>query len=160
MRKRLVFVVAPVAILAISTVGVALAQARPGTRQSGGEIHVVLPATQQIEFFDFNSDGLTLGDRLAAVGPLLNEAQTRRVGTSYADCWVGDRVLEDQSPYVCAYVLKFRDGTITTEGLDPHGISDVYFAVTGGTGVYEGATGQAQYIDSPDLTEIIIRLGE
>jgi hypothetical protein len=33
----------------------------------------------------------------------------------------------------------------------------VFFAVTGGTGVYEGASGQAEHIDT-DVTEIIISL--
>ena len=82
------------------------------------------------------------------------------MGTSYLDCWVGASVLQEGSPYVCDYVLKFKDGNITTQGLDPHGVSDVFFSLTGGTGAYEGATGQAEYIDSETQTDIIITLDE
>jgi len=34
-------------------------------------------------------------------------------------------------------------GSITMQGLDPHGPSDVLMAITGGTDAYAGATGQA-----------------
>jgi hypothetical protein len=62
-------------------------------------------------------------------------------------------------PYVCTYVLRFHDGSITMQGLDPHGPSDVLFAITGGTGAYAGATGQARYVDSDTQTDIYIDLG-
>jgi Allene oxide cyclase barrel like domain len=161
-RKRFVVAGAVVATLATTMVGLAVAQTGSGAgaaRTVGDTLHVVLPATgAHVEFLDFAGDGLTLGDRLAAVGPIMNADQSVRVGTSYLDCWVGDARLEDGSPYVCTNVLKFRDGNITTEGLDPHGLSDVFFAITGGTGAYEGASGQAEYTDSESQTDITIEL--
>jgi hypothetical protein len=158
MGKRLAMLAACVAVLAVMTVGIALAQTGRGAAPSIQTIHVVLPAIGgHTQFFDFANDGLTLGDRLAIVSPILSEDQTERVGTAYGDCWVGDAQLEDGSPYVCTYILKLQGGDVTTEGLDPHGSSDVPFAVTGGTGVYRGATGQAEYIDT-DVTDIIIHL--
>ncbi len=159
MGKRLLILVAVVSALAAVTARFALAQGgHPARAGSGGVIHVVLGPGAHIQFFDFEHDGLTLGDRVAVVEPLLNEAQTRRVGTAYADCWVGDRVLLEESRYVCTYVLKFKRGNITTQGLDPHGPSDVFFAITGGTGDFVGATGQAEFIDSASQTDIIISL--
>jgi hypothetical protein len=46
-----------------------------------------------------------------------------------------------------------------THGIDPEGPSDVFFAVTGGTGHYSEVSGQARYIDT-DVTDIIIHLDE
>jgi len=158
-RKRMLVVAAVLAVSATTMVGLAVAQtgnaARPNER-----IHVVAGGGGGgLKFLDFDNDGLTLGDRLVAFGPLLNEDQTKRVGTQYFDCWVGDEVLLDGSPYVCTYVLKFKAGSITTQGLDPHGLSDVLFAITGGTGAYAGATGQARYLESETQTDIYIDLG-
>jgi len=152
-------VAAVVAVSATTRGGLAVAQtgnAAPTNRT----IHVVAGGSGgNLKFLDFDNDGPTLGDRLVVFGPLLDADQTKRVGTQYFDCWVGDEVLLDESPYVCTYVLKFKGGSITTQGLDPHGLSDVLFAITGGTGAYAGATGQARYVDSETGTDIYIDLG-
>jgi hypothetical protein len=160
MGKRVLIVAAVVVVLATAAVGISLAQAGSATAsRSRHTIHVVVPTTGgHSQFFDFNGDGLTLGDRLAAVAPMLNVGQTERVGTAYGDCWVGALRLHEGSPYVCSYILKFKRGTITTEGLDPHGASDVFFSITGGTGAYQDIGGQAEYIDTEPQTDIIIRL--
>ena len=162
MGKRALMVAAIVAVLAAATVGASLAQAGSATAsRSGDVIHVVLSATgSHVQFFDFEGDGLTLGDRLAVTSPMLNVGQTERVGTSYGDCWVGAVRLKEGSPYVCSNILRFKDGTITTEGLDPHGVSDVFFSITGGTGAYQDLEGQAEYIDTATQTDIIITLDD
>jgi hypothetical protein len=160
MRRRFAIVASIVAVLAASTVGLALAQTSQGSNRPSADIHVVTLADEgHGQFFDFNGDGLTLGDRLNVVGPLRSEDLTQRVGTYYMDCFVGGARLKEGTPYVCSYVLKLRRGNITTEGLDPHGVSDVFFSVTGGTGAYAGAEGQAEYIDTVQ-TDIIIHLEE
>jgi len=159
MRKRMLVVVAVVAVSATTMVGLAVAQTGNAARPKE-TIHVVLPPTGgHTQFFDSAGDGLTLGDRLAVVTPIVNEDQTERVGTAFFDCWLGAARLQDGSPYVCTYVLRFQDGSITTQGLDPHGPSDVLFAITGGTGAYAGATGQARYVDSETQTDIYIDFG-
>jgi hypothetical protein len=160
MGKRVLMVAAVVVVLATATVGISLAQAGSATTsRSRHVIHVVVPATGgHSQFFDFNGDGLTLGDRVAVVSPMLDVGQTERLGTAYGDCWVGAPRLHEGSPYVCSYILKFKGGTITTEGLDPHGSSDVFFSITGGTGAYQDIDGQAEYIDAEPQTDIIIRL--
>ena len=158
-RKRMLVVAAALAVSATTMVGLAVAQTGSAARPNG-RIHVVAGGGGGgLKFLDFDNDGLTLGDRLAGFGPLLNEDQTKRVGTQYLDCWVGDEFLLEGSPYVCTSVLKFKAGSITTQGLDPHGLSDVLFAITGGTGAYAGATGQARYVDSETQTDIYIDLG-
>jgi hypothetical protein len=159
--RSLSIVIVTAIALALLTVGFALAQGTrwPAQAAGGEEIHLVLPAGGHAKFFDFNHNGLTFGDRLAIKGPILNEDRSQ-VGTYFLDCWIGSAILEDGSPYVCAHVLSLRGGTITTQGLDPHGLSDVFFAVTGGTGAYEGASGQAEYVDTDTQTDIIIELDE
>lgn len=158
-RKRMLVLAAMVAVSATMTVGLAVAQTRKAAG-SNGTIHVVIPsAGGHAQLFDFAQDGLTLGDRLAAVGPIMNEDQTERVGTAYLDCWVGAARLEDGDRYVCTNLLRFQDGLITTQGLDPHGLGAVLFAVTGGTRAYAGATGQAKFVDSDFQTDVYIDLG-
>jgi hypothetical protein len=158
MRKRVLMVVAIVAVSATTMAGLAMAQTGNATRPNG-TIHVVTGSSGGTDqFLDFAGNGLTLGDRLAVVYPILNEDQTERVAKGYLDCWVGAPKLLDNSPYVCTNILKFHDGIIITQGLDPHGLSDVLFAITGGTGAYVGATGQARYVDSETQTDIYIEL--
>ncbi len=160
MGKRIAIAATTMAVLTALTVGFALASSsKAGPRTTGEEpIHLVIPAAPVLlKFNDFDHDGLTLGDTLTAVEPLLDASQSQRVGTAYAECIVAGKVLREGTPLDCTYVLKLKDGTITTQGLDPHGPSDVFFAVTGGTGAYEGATGQAEYIDTA-VTDIYIYL--
>ncbi len=160
MGRRSTIVAVVVMVLGLTTAGLALAQSRRGATRSREDVmHVVLSPDAHIQLFDFNGHGFGLGDRLASVGPILDGSGNTRVGTSYADCWVGDKTLVEGSPYVCTYVLRLGDGEIMTEGLDPHGPSDVLFAVTGGTGAYDGASGQAEYIDTTQ-TDIYIHLDE
>lgn len=159
MGKRLVMVALVVAALAATTVGIAMAQGTRGTvGRSGEAIHLVSGPGGHSKFLDFNHDGLGFGDRLVAVGPLIDESQTRRVGTAYLDCVIVSRV-QVGGTYDCTYVLKLEGGDIMTHGIDPQGPSDVFFAVTGGTGTYREASGQAHYIDT-DVTDIVIHLDD
>jgi len=157
--RRPVVVAVSTAMVAALMVGMALASTGRGADgPSDDTIHAVFGPGSRDEFFDFNGDGLGLGDRVAAVGPLLDESQTERIGTAYLDCLIVSRVLEGGT-FDCTYVLKFKDGDITTHGIDPQGPSDVFFSVTGGTKAYRGASGQARYIDT-DVTDIIIDLDD
>jgi hypothetical protein len=159
MGKRLVMAALAVVMLAATTAGLAWAQGGTSTGPSDASIHVVLGPDSHVQFFDFDHDGLGLGDRLAGVGPLFDQTQTKRVGTSYMDCLIVSRTLPlNGGTFDCTYILKLADGDITTQGIDPHGPSDVLFSVTGGTGAYREATGQAEYIDT-SVTDIIISLG-
>jgi hypothetical protein len=157
MRRPFVIVAACVAALAALTVGVAMASTGPSTaRASGDSIHVVFGPGSHDEFLDFNDNGPDFGDRFAARGPLWDESQSERVGTAYVDCLIASRALVGGT-FDCTYVLKFKDGDITTQGTDPQGPSDVFFAVTGGTGAYREASGEARHIDT-DVSDIIIDL--
>jgi allene oxide cyclase-like protein len=159
-RVLTISAIVAVAVAAAATVGVGLAQAgKASAPRNIASIHLVIPAAGHVKFNDFDHDGLTLGDTLTVVSPLFDKSQSRRVGTAYGECIVAGRRLLEGTPYDCTYVLKLGRGTITTQGLDPHGRSDVFFAITGGTGAYADADGQAEYIDS-SVTDIIIKLHE
>src|SRR5919106_206137 len=107
-------------ILGALVVLTAIASATIGaTTVSGQEvIHVVVPAeTQHIRFLDFGEDGMRLGDRIVARGPLLDDTRTNRMGTVHGECVV-QRRLTDGGLWRCSYLLKLEDGTITLQGLD------------------------------------------
>lgn len=159
MSKRVLAMAAIAAMSGAATLGVGLAQAGEGSAPGKTVvIHLVVPTTGPlVKFNDFDHNGLTLGDTLTVISPLFDKSQTRRMGTAYGECIVAGRRLLEGTPYDCTYVLRLKRGTITTHGLDPHGRSDVFFAITGGTGAYAEARGQAEYIDT-SVTDIIIKL--
>jgi hypothetical protein len=155
MGKRLLVLLLSVAALPAPTAGIALAQGRGGTAESQ-VIHVVFGPRSEHQFLDFGNDGLRFGDRLVSRGPLFDPSQTTRVGTAHLDCVISSQVLAGGT-FNCTYVLKLEDGDIMTHGIDPQGPGRALFAVTGGTGSYRHATGQAEHIDT-DVADIIIDL--
>ena len=136
------------------------------TNASGQTVlHVVLSpqAGFRTAIIDTNSDGLRLGDRIAARGPLLDETQTDRLGTAYLHCVVHRRIIDpDRGLWNCNYVLELADGDIVLHGLDPRGPGVYDVAVLGGTGAYAGANGAATFTDvgtdSDGYTDMTISL--
>jgi hypothetical protein len=122
-------------------------------------IHVILPGDGlTYKFVDLGHDGLRLGDRVAARGPLVDENESERVGTAHLECLVQRRIVGlSQGLYNCTYVLNLADGDIILKGLDPRGEGVSEFAVLGGTGAYGTATGDATFTDTAN-TDIVIRL--
>jgi hypothetical protein len=149
------------AVVVAVAVGAAVAAQAAGAKGASAKhsIHLVLSAEGHAQFLDFEHDGFGFGDRLATRGPIRDPDSGQRVGTAYGDCIVASTVLEPHGKYWCRYVLELPGGQLTTEGLDPHGISDVLFSITGGTAEYRGASGDARFVDSPDQTDIYIDLG-
>lgn len=127
-------------------------------------VHLAMGPSQEVKaaFFDIRRDGLRLGDRVAARGPLLDETRSAEVGTGYLQCLVHERIIEpNQGLWNCNYVLKLADGDIVLQGLDPRGPGVYEVAVVGGTGAYVGANGDATFTDESDadgFTDMVIRL--
>ncbi len=127
-------------------------------------LHVALRQQDiRVASFDENEDGLRLGDRIAARGPLVDETQSDRVGTAYLHCLVHRRIIDpDRGLWNCNYVLEFEDGDIVLQGLDPRGPGEYEIAVLGGTGAYVGTSGDATFTDvgtgADSYTDIVIRL--
>ena len=126
------------------------------------ELHVFWPAPTKATFLDFKQQGLRLGDRAAARGPLLDGARTNPMGYAYLDCVVVNRIIPDpKAPrglFWCTYILRLADGDLTVEGLDPHGPGVYTFAVLGGTGKYARASGEATLTDTAEGTDFVIDL--
>jgi hypothetical protein len=104
-----------------------------------------------------------MGDRIAVRGPLVDPATGERVGLAFWDCVTMTRVVSFEPPrgsQVCTSLIRLTDGDITIQGPDPGGFGASVFAVTGGTGPYRNARGEADVVDAPDpdRTEITIRL--
>jgi hypothetical protein len=155
MRVRTWATIGVAAVVLAMMAGVA-ARATPGSMAGDGIIHLVVGGDGHATFFDLEHDGMGFGDRLVARSPLTREGG-RRVGTAYLDCVIVSEV-QLGGRYWCRYVLDLRGGQITTEGLDPQGVSDTFFSVTGGTGQYVAAGGQAEFVDSQTQTDIYISL--
>jgi hypothetical protein len=158
MRSKL-SIVFPLVILTVGA-GVFLATSASGQTV----LHVVLPEEHIKEaVVDVHRDGLRLGDRIAARGPLVDEAQTERLGTASVQCLVHRRIIDpNRGLWNCNYVLRLADGEIVLQGLDPRGPGIYEMSVLGGTGAYAGASGDATFTDvGTDViayTDMVIRL--
>lgn len=113
---------------------------------------------------DFDHDGIIeMGDRVAVAGPLVDPATGDRVGSAFWDCVAVTRVVRfelQRGSTVCSALFRLADGDISLRGPDPAGFGASVFAVTGGTGLYRSARGEADVVDAPDpdRTEITIQL--
>jgi len=101
---------------------------------------------------------VNFGDRLVTRGVIADPDSGERVGTAYGDCVVVSTKIGVDGTYWCRYVLDIPQGQITTEGLDPHGPSDVLFSITGGTRAYKEASGHAEFVDSDTQTDVYLVL--
>jgi hypothetical protein len=114
-------------------------------------------------FVDIGHNGLRLGDRIAARGPLVDETRTERVGTLYQQCLVHKNITSGTTGlWNCNYVLELADGDIVLQGLDPRGPGVYEISVLSGTGAYAGANGDATFTDTGAdenaYTDMVIRL--
>jgi hypothetical protein len=149
-------------ILVIGVVGAAALVLWSAPVAAQIDVHVVWPGTGRVQFLDFRREGLRVGDRLAARGPLLDGTQTSEVGTVHLDCVVASRITDGRSGpggvYRCSYLLDLTDGDLVLEGLDPHGPGVYTVAVLGGTGAYAAARGDATLTDTESATDFMIDL--
>lgn len=132
------------------------------TATAQGDIHVVMPSDSwSLRHLDWDDDGeLELGDRIEIRAALFDAVVTDdRVGSAYGTCLVERRITQDSGLFRCTYLLKLADGTITVDGIDPHGLGIYELGVTGGTGAYSVANGEATFTDTNTETDILISFG-
>jgi len=103
--------------------------------------------------------GPSLGDRLVFTSNLFDE-QGRQVGHDGADC-VTVRLdptapPAEQQIVQCTVTVALPDGQITVQGL-AQGLEG-RFAVTGGTGAYSTARGEAHVVDTAPLVQADITI--
>lgn len=136
-----------VAALLVITNGT-LAEADRGNEKRHGDprvIHLVERIADDPTFDDGGAPGPGVGDRLIFSADLF-DAEDRKVGRDGADCVVVriDRSQPaplEQQIVECMVTVELPDGQITFQGLAQG--TENHFAVTGGTGKYRRARGEA-----------------
>jgi hypothetical protein len=150
------------AVAAILTLGILGLSAGTGAADRGKSKHredplKLVAVTLQEEFLDLGAPGPSLGDEFV-FSEVLRE-RGREVGTSGGVCVVTETV----PPYMvetfhCVATLSLRRGQITLQGLvELQGEDDpgpFTVAITGGTGAYRGASGEAVIRDVSDRVSI------
>jgi hypothetical protein len=134
-------------VLAIVALGVLLFGSAVASAHGKGKQTLRLTATEnQSEYMDNGTSGPSLGDQLVISETLHKNG--REVGTSGIVCTVTEVTPPyDVITFHCAATLSLRRGQITIQGLlEIQGENDpgpFTVAITGGTGAYRGASGEA-----------------
>jgi hypothetical protein len=145
LRRRRRYIVAAMAVLAIAASAVSWA---PAMADRNGKQTLRLVAHQtHYDFLDLGAAGYSLGDQLA-----FGETFSKRgdsVGRSGVACTVTafEAPPSDVVTVNCVGTLKLKDGQVNLQGLlELDGLDDpgpFRVAITGGTGRYRGAGGEA-----------------
>ena len=130
-----------VGLAAVAALGVAALI--PSVGQSQAPRTITLDShTKSVKVVDLPPRGKSsAGDLVMAISTLRN-SEGARVGTEYLRCNLTGRARTFESAnYECTSTQKFRDGTITYAGSVRLAAHEITVAVTGGTGAYDGASG-------------------
>jgi hypothetical protein len=132
---------------------------------AGAQVEIRVDLTGgRVALVDLDGDGrIDTGDRFTGRSPVIDPASGESVGRAFSECIATTRVVVEQSKgtWVCTHVLALADGHITLQGEDPAGLREgaaYVLAVTGGTGLYRNALGEADAVDLEDRTELTIHL--
>jgi hypothetical protein len=134
-------------VLAIVALGVLVPGSAAASANGGGKKTLRIAATEkQSEFLDLGTPGPSLGDELVFSERLF--IRGREVGESGVVCTVTQAVPPyDVLTFHCVATLSLRKGQITLQGLiEVQGEDDpgpFLVAITGGTGKFRGAGGEA-----------------
>jgi hypothetical protein len=154
MRSRLAVRAAGAAIIAFALLVLGSAPAAADGKGKRQNLRIIGVVNQE-EFVDVGRPGPSLGDELVFSETLFE--RRREVGTSGGVCVV----TEITPPYTvstfhCVATLSLRRGQITLQGLvEVQGEDDpgpFRVAITGGTGAYRGASGQARIVRLGSVT--------
>lgn len=99
---------------------------------------------------------LSIGDEHVSRTPVLDRRGGSRIGTLYAHAVVVKGASFQTAVFQAQTVLTLEDGTITLAGLA--GAAARPFAITGGTGDYEGARGSATEKETAGGARLTLRL--
>jgi hypothetical protein len=136
-----------VVVLAIVALGVLGPGSAVASANGGGKKTLRIKATEkQSEFLDLGTPGPSLGDELVFSERLF--VRGRQVGESGVVCTVTQAVPPyDVLTFHCVGTLSLRKGQITLQGLievqGPDDPGPFLVAITGGTGKFRGAGGEA-----------------
>jgi hypothetical protein len=149
------------AVLMVVALGMLVFGSTSAVAHGKGKATLRLVATEiQSDFLDLGAPGPSLGDEL-----IISEALSRHgndVGESGVVCTVTQVTPPyDVTTFHCVATLSLRRGQITLQGLiEVQGEDDpgpFTVAITGGTGAFRGAGGEAKIRDVSD-TETVYKL--
>jgi hypothetical protein len=98
----------------------------------------VVEITTEQEFLDLGAEGFSLGDEFVFSAKLLKGGD--QVGHSGVVCTLTSLEREESQ---CQATAWFQDGQITAQGLVAGEPETIVLPITGGSGKYEGAEGEA-----------------
>jgi hypothetical protein len=154
-RRAAVAAIVTLGALVLSS-GTAVAGGKGKDKHKGETLRLVATELQS-EFLDLGTPGPSLGDEIVFSEVL--RSRGREVGTSGGVCTATEVVPPYTSiTFHCVATLSLRQGQITLQGLvefqgeDDPGPFTV--AITGGTGAYRGAGGEAVIRDVSDTRTI------
>ncbi len=105
---------------------------------NGGKIHVIEHAiTDTVQ--EFHPPHMSLGDVLGFHNPVFNAANKQQVGIDNGQCT--RTVATGKTEWECFWTTFLAHGQITVEGPFFDDGTDTTLTITGGTGIYEGASG-------------------
>jgi len=157
-RRLVRFLTVSTLIVAGVGAGVMFGVTSAGAQQE--PIRVNIPAGVG-KLIDLDHDGrIDLGDRVDGRSRLNDPATGDRMGRVLFECLATSQIVVEQQKGtgLCTYVLEFAEGDLTLQGEDPAGVSTHVFAVTGGTGLYRNARGEAEEVDTLVAEEITVHL--
>ncbi len=135
---------ATAAILAFGILVLGPASASADGKGKRDNLRLVATLSQE-EFVDVGAPGASLGDQLVFSETL--RSRGREAGTSGVVCTVTAVVAYETTTFQCIGTLDLKRGQITLQGLiEAQGEDDPgpwRVAITGGTGAYRGASGEA-----------------
>lgn len=156
--ERTVAVTLALALVTLGVTTTTMAFAEPGERgrERGRPPEVIrlVERVHEVALDDGGAPGPSLGDRLIFSADIFDE-QGRRVGRDGADCVVvrnePTAPPAEQQVVECMVSVELPDGQLTFQGL-AQGLDNT-FALTGGTGAYRTAQGEAFVHDRVFLQE-------
>jgi len=110
----------------------------------------VVAALEEEQEADLGEEGPSVGDLYAFSGPLLDESEDTTLGRADGQCTTTSAPGPSaEARRLCNFTVTFteeREGAeIEAQGVGRIEAEDVVFAVTGGTGDYRSARGQATF---------------
>jgi hypothetical protein len=149
--------------LGVNTFAFAEPSARGGERGRPPEVIRLVERVHEVAFDDGGAPGPSLGDRLIFSADIYDE-RDQLVGRDGADCVVVRNEPSappgEQQVVECMVSVELPDGQLTFQGL-AQGLDNT-FALTGGTGAYRTARGEAVvhdrvFLEESEITITLIR---
>jgi allene oxide cyclase len=141
MLKKHLIITAVISLLVATFAGALFSLHSSPSAQAGDNqtIHVVEHAiTDTVQ--EFHPGSPSLGDVLGFHNPVFDAADQKQVGTDNGDCV--RTVATGKTEWECFWTVVLAQGQITVEGPYYDDGTDTTLAITGGTGIYLGASGQ------------------